>query len=231
MPTADGFTPDHSLPHFLAERADQPRQHDIGKASDKAVIWPRILKTSIVAITAAAIGIAILSAGNPVTLFADVKASLIDSPALQPQARSAGARNSTDRRCPGFAAGWRRHADPRRTCGDFGTRGQESDRNQRVSIRRFVEKIRGLGGQGKLAGTGWARTARPGCPGTGRGKRTRSCPSYPKAAKGPARIQRSGADPVRAESPSKDPAAAKCTGTSPARTGCPSTGIVRTHTA
>jgi hypothetical protein len=86
MPTADGFTPDHSLPHFLAERADQPRQHDIGKASDKAVIWPRILKTSIVAITAAAIGIAILSAGNPVTLFAGVKASLIDSPALQPQA-------------------------------------------------------------------------------------------------------------------------------------------------
>jgi len=85
MPAADGFTPDHSLPHFLAERADEPRQQGIGKASDKSVIWSRILKTSIVVVTATAIGIAILSAGNPVTLFANVRASLVDTSALQPR--------------------------------------------------------------------------------------------------------------------------------------------------
>src|SRR5437773_2750029 len=85
MPTADGFTPDHALPHFLAEHADEPRQQGIGKASDKAVVWSRIVKTSIVAITATAIGIAILSVGNPVTLFADLTASLVDVSALQPR--------------------------------------------------------------------------------------------------------------------------------------------------
>ena len=38
MPTADGFS--RSIPSFtfFAERADQPRQQDIGEASDKAVI-------------------------------------------------------------------------------------------------------------------------------------------------------------------------------------------------
>jgi hypothetical protein len=85
MPTADGFNPDHSLPHFLAERADEPRQQDIGKASDKAVIGSRILKASIVVMTATAIGIAVLAVGNPVRLFADVTASLVDTPALQPR--------------------------------------------------------------------------------------------------------------------------------------------------
>src|SRR5438552_3222311 len=85
MPTADGFTPDHALPHFLAERCDEPRQQGIGKASDKAVIRSRILKTSIVVITATAIGIAILSVGNPVTLLADLAASRVDVSALQPR--------------------------------------------------------------------------------------------------------------------------------------------------
>jgi hypothetical protein len=85
MPTADGFTPDHALPHFLAERADEPRQQCIGKASDKAVIGSRIIKTIIVAIAATAIGIAILSVGNPVTLFADLAASRVDVSALQPR--------------------------------------------------------------------------------------------------------------------------------------------------
>ena len=85
MPTADGFTPDHSLPHFLVKRADEPRPQDIGKASDKAVIGSRILKASIVVMTATAIGIAVLSVGNPVRLFADVTAPLVDTSALQPR--------------------------------------------------------------------------------------------------------------------------------------------------
>ena len=80
MPTKDGFTPDHPLPLFLSE----PEQPDIGKAWDRAVISSRILKTSILVVTATAIGIAILWVGNPVALFANVTASLVDTSALQP---------------------------------------------------------------------------------------------------------------------------------------------------
>ncbi len=67
MPTKDGFNPDHPFPRFLT---DEPEQQGIGKAWDRAVISSRVLKASILAATATAIGIAILSVGNPVTLFA-----------------------------------------------------------------------------------------------------------------------------------------------------------------
>ena len=81
MPTKDGFNLDHPLPLFLA---DEPEQQGIGKAWDRAVISSRVLKVSILVATVTAIGIAILSVGNPVTLFADVTASLGDKSALQP---------------------------------------------------------------------------------------------------------------------------------------------------
>src|SRR5438445_1826993 len=89
MATKDGFTPNHPLPLFLFEHADEPdSEHadepDVEKAWDRAVISSRILKTSILVVTATAIGIAILSAGNLVTLFADVTASLVDISALKP---------------------------------------------------------------------------------------------------------------------------------------------------
>jgi hypothetical protein len=88
MPTKDDFYPDHPVPLFLADEpehlADEPEQQDIGKAWDRAAISSRVLKASILVATATAIGIAILSVGNPVTLFADVTASLIDKSALQP---------------------------------------------------------------------------------------------------------------------------------------------------
>jgi hypothetical protein len=84
MPTKDGFTPDHPLPLFLSERADEPDQPGIGIAWDRAVISSRILKTSTLVATATAIGIAILSGGNPVAFFANVTASLVDISALQP---------------------------------------------------------------------------------------------------------------------------------------------------
>ncbi|WP_284274567.1 hypothetical protein [Bradyrhizobium iriomotense] len=82
MPTKDSFDPDYPLPLFLS--ADEPEQQGIWKALDRTVISSRILKTSILAVTATAIGVAILSVGNPVTLFADVTASLIDRSTLQP---------------------------------------------------------------------------------------------------------------------------------------------------
>jgi hypothetical protein len=84
MPTNDGFTPDNPLPLFLSEGADEPEQPDIGIAWDRAVISSRIFKMSIVLVTAIAIGTAILSVGNPVALFANVMASLVDKSGLQP---------------------------------------------------------------------------------------------------------------------------------------------------
>src|SRR5258707_14557961 len=79
MPTKDGFNSDHPL--FLA---DEPEQQGIGKAWDRAVISSRVLKASILVATATAIGIAILSMGNPGTLVAYITASLVDKSALQP---------------------------------------------------------------------------------------------------------------------------------------------------
>ena len=84
MPTKDGLTNDHPLPLFLAEHAEEPEQWDIGKAWDRAVISSRILKTSILIVTATAIGVAVISVGNPVVLLANVTASLFDTSALQP---------------------------------------------------------------------------------------------------------------------------------------------------
>jgi hypothetical protein len=84
MSTKDGFTPDHRLPLFLCENAGELEQADIEQALDRAAISPRILKTGILVVTTTAIGIAILSAGSPVVLFANVMASLVDTSALQP---------------------------------------------------------------------------------------------------------------------------------------------------
>src|SRR4029077_7862923 len=84
MPTKDGLTNDHPLPLFLTEHAEDPEQWDIGKAWDRAVISSRILKTSILVVTATAIGAAVMSAGNPVGPLANVPAWLLDTSALQP---------------------------------------------------------------------------------------------------------------------------------------------------
>jgi hypothetical protein len=82
MATKDGFQPDRS-PIFLSEHEEETEQPDIGKAWDVATISSRILKTSIVAVTVTAIGIAILSIGNPVELVANVTDWWVDKPALQ----------------------------------------------------------------------------------------------------------------------------------------------------
>jgi len=85
MTTNDGFQPDRS-PIFLSGHAEETEQPDIGKAWDIAAISSRILKTSIVAVTVTAIGIAILSIGNPVTLVANVTDWWVDKPALRREA-------------------------------------------------------------------------------------------------------------------------------------------------
>ena len=85
MATNDGFQPDRS-PIFLSRHAEETEQPDIARAWDIATISSRILKTSILAVTVTAIGIAILSIGNPVALVANVTDWWVDKPALQPEA-------------------------------------------------------------------------------------------------------------------------------------------------
>lgn len=87
MMTNDDFQPDRP-PIFLSERTEETMQPDIGKAWDVAGISSRILKASILAATVTAVGIAILSVGNPATLVANVTDWWVDKPALQPDADS-----------------------------------------------------------------------------------------------------------------------------------------------
>jgi hypothetical protein len=80
MPTKDGFAPGHPLPHFLSEESARP---SIGKACDRPAIWSRILKMSILAVTATAIATATWM-GDPVALFTSVTASLVDISVFRP---------------------------------------------------------------------------------------------------------------------------------------------------
>jgi hypothetical protein len=84
MATKDDFPTDDRYPVFLSEQAEETAQPDIGKVLGRATISSRILKTSILAATATAIGIAILLVGNPVALVANVTALWSDKSALQP---------------------------------------------------------------------------------------------------------------------------------------------------
>jgi hypothetical protein len=88
MPTKDSLYPDDPLPLFLA---DEFEHEGIGKAWDRTVLSSRVLKAGILLALGTAIGVAILSVGNPVRLFADVTASFddvatspVDKSALQP---------------------------------------------------------------------------------------------------------------------------------------------------
>ena len=85
MATNDGFQPDRP-PIFLSEQAEETGQPDIGKAQDIAIISSRILKASIVAAAATAVGIAVLSIENPATLVANLTDWASDKPVLQPEA-------------------------------------------------------------------------------------------------------------------------------------------------
>lgn len=83
MATKDSFPPDDRFPVFLSEDAEEIGERDIGKAWNRATIASRILKASVFAAVATAIGIAILLTGNPVSLVADVTAAWTDKSASQ----------------------------------------------------------------------------------------------------------------------------------------------------
>ncbi len=75
MPTNDGFAPDHPLPLFLSGHADEREERG-------SLL---LLNASILVLVASLVGMAVLlSFGNPAKVFADIKASLTDISALQP---------------------------------------------------------------------------------------------------------------------------------------------------
>jgi hypothetical protein len=80
MPTRDGFDPAYPLPVFLD---DQDEQQGIGPVASRSATSSRVLKASILIMTATAVGIAVLS-GNPLALVTEVTASLVDNLGLQP---------------------------------------------------------------------------------------------------------------------------------------------------
>jgi hypothetical protein len=82
MPTRDGFDPAHPLPVFLDDQDDQYERQGIGTARDRSGTWSRVFKATALIVAATAIGVAALS-GNPVALFAEVTASLVDNLGLQ----------------------------------------------------------------------------------------------------------------------------------------------------
>jgi hypothetical protein len=83
MATKDGFPPDYPVPLFLSDQAEEPEQPRIGKAWNRAFISSRILKTSILVVTGAAIVFAVLLVGNPIVLFANTTASVLGMRASQ----------------------------------------------------------------------------------------------------------------------------------------------------
>jgi hypothetical protein len=82
MPMNDGFDPDQSLPSFLSGHADEQERQ--GTFEHELRGTSRILKASILVIAVAVSGIAVtLALGNPVKVFADATASLLDNSAAQ----------------------------------------------------------------------------------------------------------------------------------------------------
>jgi hypothetical protein len=71
------------VPLFPSDYAEEPDVASLLRAWDRADIASRILKTSILFVTAGAIVFAVLSAGNPLVLFAKARASLIGTSAPQ----------------------------------------------------------------------------------------------------------------------------------------------------
>ena len=82
------------IPLFLSDQTEEPEQPGIGKAWDRAVLSSRILKASILVVTAAAIVFAIL-VGNPIALLANVTASLVGTSASQDDTQSMPTIQST----------------------------------------------------------------------------------------------------------------------------------------
>jgi TPR repeat protein len=95
------------VPLFLSNYEDDEPKHRFGSGGERnisrAVLWSRILKGGIAAASAAGIALAIMSMDNPLSVFANAKASLAGEtpgqlsatePALPPQSVAARPTNS-----------------------------------------------------------------------------------------------------------------------------------------
>ena len=121
MLTEDGFDPAHPLAPVLP---DHTEQQGIGNLYDGAVSASRVLKAGILIATATATGIAILSAGDPVALFAELTASLVGNSSLHPGTNQP---TSTVQSAAGESAGTLTAADAQAlppTATDAPTRGE-----------------------------------------------------------------------------------------------------------
>ncbi len=238
MTTKDGFPPDDRYPVFLSEDAEQAEQPDIGKAWRRAAIWSRILKTGILVVAAAAIGIAIVSVGNPVALLANVTASLVDKSALQP---------GTDPSTPTIQANAGTQDLPP-PAGDAPMRDETAAaRETEISqppaeglLKQFQawaaeEDTRAQAGpvqpvqdaQAQVVQGAPAQVAQDALAQVRPMRRHRQVRHVQNArARDPARATTPSKGPPGAYSPSKGPAGAGCTGTGPARARRPSTGPV-----
>jgi len=83
------------IPLFLSDHTEEPEQPVIGNAWHRAAISSRILKTSILVVTAAAMVFAIRLVGNPLVLFTNTTASLVATSAPQDGAQSMPTIQST----------------------------------------------------------------------------------------------------------------------------------------
>ena len=94
MATKDSVPLDQPIPLFLSVQTEEPEQPGIGKAWDGAAISSRILTTSILVVTAAAIVFANL-VGNPIALLANATASLVGTSASRDETPSRPTIQST----------------------------------------------------------------------------------------------------------------------------------------
>jgi TPR repeat protein len=87
MATDDYSHPDDPMPLFLSNAPEQPRPRGFGTGSgtdrNRAVTPSRILKVSSLAAAAAAVALAIFWMDNPLAVFANAKASLPGTSAIQ----------------------------------------------------------------------------------------------------------------------------------------------------
>jgi hypothetical protein len=79
--TESYFPPEDTVPLFLSDDTEAPRQRGFGTGGERnrngPAGWPRILKLGIFTAAAASIAFAVVSVENPLALFANAKASLI----------------------------------------------------------------------------------------------------------------------------------------------------------
>jgi hypothetical protein len=96
MATEGYSLPEDPMPLFLSNDAEEPGRRGFGTGKEinwnGAVIWPRLLKAGIFAVSAAAIAFVILPVENPLALFANARASLIGSSAAPSGATQKSAR-------------------------------------------------------------------------------------------------------------------------------------------